>query len=83
MPSLLHRKELAYLAGWAMRPSHKPLIIRGARQVGKSTLVRQFAATSELSLLVINFERNPEATRNTARLLPVTIRRKFKLFWVY
>lgn len=60
MPSLLHRTELAHLADWAARPARKPLIIRGARQVGKSTLVRQFAKTSELSLLTINFERNPE-----------------------
>lgn len=38
------------------------MIIRGARQVGKSTLVRQFAETSGLFLLNINFERNPEYT---------------------
>lgn len=60
MPALLHRKELAYLADWAARPSRKPLIIRGARQVGKSTLVSQFAEVSGFALLVINFERNPE-----------------------
>jgi predicted AAA+ superfamily ATPase len=60
MPLLLHRQELSYLADWVIRPSRKPLIIRGARQVGKSTLVRQFAQSSGLSLLTINFERNPE-----------------------
>lgn len=60
MSFFLKRKELAYLADWAARPAHKPLIIRGARQVGKSTLVRQFAEISGLSLLSINFERNPE-----------------------
>ena len=60
MTQLLNRKELAYLTEWAARPSRKPLIIRGARQVGKSTLVRQFANASGFSLLEINFERNPE-----------------------
>jgi len=60
MPQLLNRKELTYLTDWAARSPRKPLIIRGARQVGKSTLVRQFAATSGLSLLAINFERNPQ-----------------------
>lgn len=60
MSSLLNRKELAYLADWAARPSRKPLIIRGARQVGKSTLVRQFAENSGFSFLAVNFERNPE-----------------------
>ena len=73
MPTLLHRKELAYLSDWAMRPSRKPLIIRGARQVGKSTLVRQFAQSSELSLLAINFERNPEYSEAFASNDPAQI----------
>ena len=60
MPQLLERKELSYLMEWSSRPNHKPLVIRGARQVGKSTLVRQFAEASGLLLLEINFERNPE-----------------------
>ena len=73
MPPLLHRKELAYLADWAARPSRKPLIIRGARQVGKSTLVRQFAQSSDLSLLAINFERNPEYSEAFASNNPAQI----------
>lgn len=48
-----------YLLEWSRRESHKPLLLRGARQVGKSTTVRhlgeQFASYVE-----INFERNPE-----------------------
>ncbi len=60
MPELLQRRELKYLAEWRARDSRKPLIIRGARQVGKSTLVHQFAESSQLDLLEINFERNPE-----------------------
>ena len=34
----------------------KPLVIRGARQAGKSTLVQNFAIESKLDLLEINFE---------------------------
>ena len=60
MANLLHRKELAGLQAWLARPKRKPLVIRGARQVGKSTLVRQLAAESGLALVEINFERNPE-----------------------
>ena len=60
MAHLLHRKELAGLQAWLARPKRKPLVIRGARQVGKSTLVRQLAAESGLALVEINFERNPE-----------------------
>ena len=73
MSVLLHRRELSYLADWANRPSRKPLIIRGARQVGKSTLVRQFAQNSEFSLLTINFERNPEYSEAFANNDPAQI----------
>ena len=61
MPStVLKRKEISYLQDWATLTPRKPLVIRGARQVGKSTLVREFAQKSDLALLEINFERNPE-----------------------
>jgi len=43
-----------------MQPERKPLIIRGARQVGKSTLVRQLADDAAFALVELNFERNPE-----------------------
>jgi predicted AAA+ superfamily ATPase len=41
-----------------MNPRRKPLIIRGARQVGKSTLVRLFAEQKRLSLTEVNLERH-------------------------
>ena len=56
----MHRKKLEDLALWASSSPHKPLIIRGARQVGKSTLVSLFAEEQGFSLMVLNFERNPE-----------------------
>ena len=45
-----------YLLEWASRPSHKPLLLRGARQVGKSTAVRHLAENFE-SFVEINFEK--------------------------
>lgn len=60
MSQSLQRKELGYLLEWLERPKRKPLVIRGARQVGKSTLVQQFAKVSGMQLLEFNFERNPE-----------------------
>ena len=30
------------LQEWRDRPNHKPLVLRGARQVGKTTLVNEF-----------------------------------------
>ena len=40
---MLHRREIGHLEAWAGRRPHKSVVIRGARQVGKSTLVREFA----------------------------------------
>lgn len=39
---MFYRKLYQYLLDWKEKPDHKPLIIRGARQVGKSTLVSEF-----------------------------------------
>lgn len=50
------------LADWLASAYRKPMIIRGARQVGKSTLVRQFAAERQLTLHEINLERYPTLT---------------------
>jgi len=60
METTLARSELSHLKAWYSSENRKPLIIRGARQVGKSTLVRQFAGLAGLQLLELNFERNPE-----------------------
>lgn len=60
MGATLARREQGYLSDWYRGSGRKPLIIRGARQVGKSTLVRQFAERQKLRLVEINFERNPE-----------------------
>lgn len=56
----MQRNHLTSLEHWFKNPSHKPLILRGARQVGKSTLVRLFAEEQKLELVELNFERNPE-----------------------
>jgi uncharacterized protein len=57
---LLSRLEINDLSKWSRQRNRKPLIIRGARQVGKSTLARQLAEETELELLEVNFERNPQ-----------------------
>lgn len=49
------RKALVDLRAWSDRTKHKPLVLRGARQVGKSTLVRMFSAQFD-SYIELNFE---------------------------
>ena len=70
----MYRKALYDLIEWKDRPSRKPLIIRGARQVGKTWLVRKFADQFD-NLVEINFDKNPEK----AQLFAGTISRCLQL----
>lgn len=53
----MKRKGEEHLNKWLGYKNRKPLIIRGARQVGKSTLVRNFCEQNKLKLIEINLER--------------------------
>lgn len=48
------------LQEWAERAGRKPLVLRGARQVGKTTLVNEFARNFE-NYLHLNLEREEDA----------------------
>ena len=56
------------LERWLHGRRRKPLVLRGARQVGKSTLVRNFAAMQGLILNEVNLERHLELQRAFATL---------------
>ncbi len=51
------RNALVDLGIWFKEYNRKPLVLRGPRQVGKSTLVRDFAKKEKLTLNEINLER--------------------------
>lgn len=55
---MIYRKQMDQLARWLKKSRRKPLVLRGARQVGKSTLVREFAKSAGLELLEVNLERH-------------------------
>lgn len=57
---MIYRNILTYLNNWSKKQNRKPLILRGARQVGKSFSVRQFAKNNKFELFEFNFEKNPE-----------------------
>ncbi len=44
---------------WFKSPDRKPLVLRGARQVGKTWLVRNFAERHQLDLIELNLEKQP------------------------
>jgi predicted AAA+ superfamily ATPase len=56
----MKRTRKHFLLEWLKESRRKPLVIRGARQVGKTWLVRDFARSSGLKLLELNFEKRPE-----------------------
>lgn len=55
MDQLLKRKVDAYLVAWKNNPNRKPLIIKGARQIGKTRSIEQFASQNYASVISINF----------------------------
>lgn len=54
----MYRSALTKLQEWKDRPNRKPLIIRGARQVGKTWLMKEFGRTSFANTAYINFDNN-------------------------
>ncbi len=50
------RNIISWLEKWAANPNRKPLVLRGARQVGKTTAVKQFARQYE-TFLFLNLEK--------------------------
>ena len=56
---MLKRKANIFLLEWKNKLNHKPLIVSGARQVGKTTSIREFGKTYK-SFIEINFIFNQE-----------------------
>lgn len=56
----MKRTISADLEAWLSRERRKPLVLRGARQVGKTWAVRELASRSNLDLAEVNFEERPE-----------------------
>lgn len=54
----MKREALKQLYKWKENPDRKPLIIRGARQVGKTWLMKEFASEAYPQYAYINFEDN-------------------------
>ena len=53
----MKRKIDDYLISWKGRPDRKPLMVRGARQVGKTYSIEQFAGLNYRHLLKVNLEQ--------------------------
>ncbi|MDH4202243.1 MAG: ATP-binding protein [Phycisphaerae bacterium] len=72
----MYRAALKELKNWVSRPDHKPLVLRGARQVGKSYLAGMLANEVFEAIAEINFEQNPEiaelfSSRRPEQIIPL------------
>ena len=60
MDRLLKRKIDSFLAEWKMKQERKPLIVKGARQIGKTRSIEWFAHNHYSSVVGINFVEQPK-----------------------
>lgn len=71
----MERNLLNKLLKWKEMPNRKPLIIRGARQTGKTWLMREFGNKAFKKMVYVNFENEPRfrdlfiKDYNTARII--------------
>ena len=59
---MLKRKVMTFLEKWKRNPEKKSLLISGARQVGKTFIVRRFAEANYTSFIELNFLEDPSLT---------------------
>lgn len=71
----------SYLLAWKNEKRHKPLLLRGARQVGKSSAIRQLGKTFRF-FVEVNFERDKEIiSAFTGNLKPQEIASRLSAFY--
>ncbi len=58
---MIKRKIINDLIAWKQNHKREALLIKGARQVGKTTIVREFASKNYKYFVEINFEQDPIA----------------------
>ena len=59
----MYRKVIRFLEDWQKSPHRKPLILQGARQVGKTYSILEFGRTHYDNVAYFNFETNPRLNK--------------------
>ncbi len=73
----MKRLAMSYLEAWKASPTRKPLILSGARQVGKTWLMREFGRAGFARTAYISLENNERMPRvfegplSPERLIPI------------
>ena len=71
----MKRDILQQMQRWKEDPERKPLILKGARQVGKTWLMKEFGASAYENYVYFNFDEDPslysifQSNKNPARIL--------------
>ena len=71
----IERNILRHLSEWKVKPDRKPLILQGARQIGKTWALQTFGERSFAHTAYFNFDKNDElhhlfeGTKEAGRLL--------------
>ncbi len=71
----MYRAAMEELRAWKAKKNRKPLIIRGARQVGKSWLMKEFGTREYEEMIYVSFDNNErmanlfEGSMNVERLI--------------
>lgn len=71
----MKRKIMNKLCSWKNQPVRKPLVLMGARQVGKTFVLKKFGEQEYINTVYLNFEDNPrlcklfDASLNPAEIL--------------
>jgi len=77
----LKRALTEELIKWRNDAKRSPLLLRGARQVGKSYLIESFGRANFQRILSINFERDPRYKACFNELVPQKIMMQLELLW--
>ena len=78
----MKREIISELLKWKNSNNRKPLIIHGARQVGKTYIVKQFGKENYDNLIYVNFETNQELSSQISESIDAKyIINKLELFY--
>lgn len=77
----IDRCEINSLISWYKNNGRKPLLLRGARQVGKTSLVRMFCKMQKLHLIEINLELHQDLAKSFKQMDPTLVVKDIELFF--
>ena len=61
---MLYRKVITEFEAWFKGTNKKALFVQGARQVGKTTTIREFCRSHYENFIELNFIKKPRALKN-------------------